>query len=129
MLPPAATSLTPTITPTSTPQPQSQAWIAGAVVGPLAALAGASLAFFFIHRHRRHRSVPAEEPGEETYKDKAQLHSDSLPAKHELSGDGNYPELGANTKHIAELPGVEIDPMELPASSTEQGDGENRNEP
>ncbi|KAF8847848.1 hypothetical protein BDZ45DRAFT_307257 [Acephala macrosclerotiorum] len=131
---PAATSPTPTPTtnptPTPTPQPQSHAWIAGAVVGPLAAVASISLVFFFIRRRRHHRLVPTEEPGDESYKDKAQLHSESLPAKQELSGDSTYPELGANTKQIAELPGVEISPLELPTSPTEpeadQGDATGR---
>lgn len=90
-------------------------------------MAGLSLAVFYIRRHRRHKSVPKEETVDESYKDKAQLHSESLPAKHELSGDGTYPELETSTKHIAELPGVEIVPLELPTSSTgpkaEQGDG------
>lgn len=82
-------------------------------------MAGVSLILFLIHRRRRHKPVPTEEPRDELYKDKAQLHSESLPAKHELSGEGTYPELGANAKNIAELPGVEIEPLELPTLLTE----------
>jgi hypothetical protein len=117
--------------PPPTPKPESQAWIAGAVVGPLAAVADISIAFFFIRRRRRHKIVPTEEPGDGSgdgaYKDKAQLHSESLPAKYELLGDGTYPELSADTNHITELPGVEIAPLELPTLPTKprvnDGDG------
>ncbi|PVI04534.1 hypothetical protein DM02DRAFT_725695 [Periconia macrospinosa] len=64
--PTTTTTITPTTTPTSPPTPppdpenKSQAWIAGAVVGPVAgiALIGAILFFFF----RRKKKTPTPSP-------------------------------------------------------------------
>jgi len=50
-----------TATPTPTPGPKSKAWIAGAVIGPLAAIAIAGL-LFWIFKLKRNQSQPQNPP-------------------------------------------------------------------
>lgn len=114
---PNLTRVASTPTPTATPPPggaiaktpQSKAWIAGAVVGPILLLMLIALGIFF---YRKRRSVPWElqAPGE-----KAQLHSDSIPApKYELEDNKN---IGL----LSELPANEIVGNELEVTGERDG--------
>ena len=91
----------------------SHAWIAGAVIGPIAlVIVIGAIALFMRRRGKRNRSAVVE--GDDTkktddiFKDKPQLHSDSL-VRHEL--DGERP-----SNQTPELPVVES-AVELAARS------------
>ncbi|KAK2793859.1 hypothetical protein FQN50_009966 [Emmonsiellopsis sp. PD_5] len=83
---PQSTIAEPTA-PTSTQKPEpaekSNAWIAGAVVGPVAGLALAGFGWFFYRRRNQNQSSAL--PQNDTYKYHQEL--DNTPLRSELGGD------------------------------------------
>ncbi|KAK7718691.1 hypothetical protein SLS64_002651 [Diaporthe eres] len=104
-------------TPSTAPETQtSKAWIAGPVVGGIAAICLFTLGVFIYQRRRRRRAAGRPELEGDTFQksgDKPQLHSDHLPprylyemdASHAPSeaDDGALPEMAANEAPAREL--------------------------
>ncbi|KAK0740490.1 hypothetical protein B0T18DRAFT_210161 [Schizothecium vesticola] len=113
--PPSSPSLPPSGEATSATlavdQPEAnKAWIAGPVIGGIAAVAILGFAGFFLFFIRPRRRAAAN-GGEKDMTEKAQLHADSIPKPppQEMEGEVNtYPELPANEVPAAELPAGEI---------------------
>lgn len=95
---------------------RSKAWIAGPVVGGIAAICLFALGVFIYQRRRRRRAAGRPELEGDTFQktgDKPQLHSDHLPprylyemdASHAPSeaDDGALPEMAANEAPAREL--------------------------
>lgn len=96
--------------------PKGKAWIAGPVVGGVAAICLFTLGVFLYQRHRRRRAAPRPELEGDTFQetgDKPQLHSDHLPPRYlyemdasqapSEADDGALPEMAANEAPAREL--------------------------
>lgn len=110
---PSSTSLAPSgeAPPSATltvdrPVAASKAWIAGPVVGSIAAIAILGFAGFFFFSIRPRRRAAAMDLASQWSGEKAQLHADSIlkPPPQEMEGEINmFPELTANEVPAAEL--------------------------
>ncbi|KAL2291693.1 hypothetical protein FJTKL_11904 [Diaporthe vaccinii] len=104
-------------TPSTAPETQrSKAWIAGPVVGGIAAICLFTLGVFIYQRRRRRRAAAQPELKGDTFQetgDKPQLHSDHLPPRYLYEMDasqapseadhGALPEMAANEAPAREL--------------------------
>ncbi|KAG6367484.1 hypothetical protein INS49_001674 [Diaporthe citri] len=114
--PVSQTSLASSAPSTTSETQRSKAWIAGPVVGGIAAICLLALGVFIYQRRRRRRAAGRPELEGDTFQktgDKPQLHSDHLPprylyemdASHAPSeaDDGALPEMAANEAPAREL--------------------------
>ncbi|KAF4624488.1 hypothetical protein G7Y89_g13681 [Cudoniella acicularis] len=119
----AQTSAQPTNTspPSTTSQSPNQAWIAGAVIGPLALFAAVGSAAFYIWKRKRKGMENGQEGEIDEKKDaveKAQLHGDSI-VPNELDGkkraelEGERMSLMGGEGVVSELPALEAVGTEL----------------
>ncbi|EHK51035.1 uncharacterized protein TrAtP1_009920 [Trichoderma atroviride] len=109
----STSSATPSQTPSlqTTPSP-NHAWIAGAVIGPLAILAILSLSFYLWKRHKR-TNKQLDDDRDSTY-GKAQLES-ATNGIHELDSTPIRGEMPANEAPANEVPANEAPAVELQA--------------
>ncbi|CAI6014732.1 unnamed protein product [Clonostachys chloroleuca] len=96
---------------------ESNAWIAGPVVGGVAGLGIAIFAALWFWRRRSRRTTPVPEDGE--HYEKAQLHSDCIPKPVLEAADGAIHEMqGSSPQKAAEKAANEPPCYELPTGDT-----------
>ncbi|KAK2780489.1 hypothetical protein CKAH01_00433 [Colletotrichum kahawae] len=103
----------PTVPPTETPDPKptkSSAWIAGPVIGVLAAILLLLGAWWFLRRRKSRKAKLSEATGDndEVRKyEKAELHADGAPKVPPMELEGSYPtpvpEMGVNEVPAQEM--------------------------
>ncbi|KAK1240332.1 hypothetical protein MKX08_007774 [Trichoderma sp. CBMAI-0020] len=106
---------TPSQTPSSNTSSPNHAWIAGAVIAPLAILATLSLSFYLWKRHSRTNKQLDDDDRDPTY-GKAQLES-ATNGIHELDSTPIRGEMPANEAPANEVPANEAPAVELQAKA------------